>query len=315
MPEVRSSKSTMNRRHRIVAIAAAFWSVLIGVPAVVLCREVHQQGLNQRLIAAIKREDTPTALRALALGADVNSRDCPTIPLRVLIWNLLRGRGIHRPSSGETALRLCVQGSQAETARRLLWRGASTVQDVGTDKQSLIGIALDGSNDELVWLLMHHNAIDATDLPKLLLWAVRRDDVATARDMLARGASVNGDPSSFDASPLFTAMESNNRAMAHFLLKHGASINSRGERLDYAGVLSLAAERNDFAMVRFFLKHGAHVNAVERRGSALTKAAEAGHIDMVRLLLAHKADPNIGNYHNSLLLLVRDKPGIFNLLL
>src|SRR5579884_2189473 len=103
-----------SRRHkRNGLIALLFLAALVAGLGWTVYAPVKQERLNHALIAAIKRNDTKTALALLAEGADPNSRDEPPQHLSFwrLLWDRLRGKR-PAPSSAPTALLLACSWNQ-----------------------------------------------------------------------------------------------------------------------------------------------------------------------------------------------------------
>jgi uncharacterized protein len=156
-----------------------------------------------------------------------------------------------------------------------------------------------------------------------LLWAARKDDVATVRVMLQRGMDVDtSDPQG--NTLLITASAEGYFDLAKMLLDARAKAGSRNAYGDSA--LMLASLNGHLELVRLLaayggevnpkgwtplhycawngkkdvcellLELGAHVNALSDNGTTpLMMAARQGNVDVVDLLLAHKADANLSN--------------------
>src|SRR5579871_6148798 len=127
-------------------------AVLIGVLGWLTWREVKHERLNRQLIEAIKRQDTPTALSALAQGADANARDeQQTLPAWKVLWNRLRGKrppASHAPTALILTLELKFSGEEVVFPREnvplltaLLDHGAQ-VNAQDQDRESALDYAL-----------------------------------------------------------------------------------------------------------------------------------------------------------------------------
>lgn len=127
-----------------------------------------------------------------------------------------------------------------------------------------------------------------TDAASNLHDAVYRDDVATVRQLLDKGANVKA-ANDYGVTPLSLACTNGNAEMAGLLLKAGADPNAAlpsGET-----VLMTAARTGAPAAVKALLVSGAKVNATEEHGqTALMWAAAEGHANVVELLIEFGAD-------------------------
>src|SRR5437870_3714080 len=94
----------------LILLAVLF---VFGIPAVLTVRELHQEQLNQTLVAAIKANDMEGALEALKVGADANAKDYGDKPPTFRdSLNRLGARLFHRktrPQFQPTALALLYQ--------------------------------------------------------------------------------------------------------------------------------------------------------------------------------------------------------------
>lgn len=128
-----------------------------------------------------------------------------------------------------------------------------------------------------------------------LSMAVWNDDQETAKNLIARGADVNGKEKNHEnITPLFLAVNNGNYKIAEMLLNFGADVNA----LDESGKTPLMRIDDDAnaEFVRLFIKHGAKINAVDNAGNtALILAAEDADADVLQALLDGGADVNIRN--------------------
>ena len=122
-------------------------------------------------------------------------------------------------------------------------------------------------------------------------WAVRGEDLETAKELIAAGANVNA-VNRYGVSPLSLAAANANGDMTELLLNAGAdakAVIKEGET-----VLMAAARTGNPKAVRLLIEHGAAVNAREDRlgETALMWAAAENHPEAAKELIAHGADVN-----------------------
>ncbi len=161
---------------------------------------------------------------------------------------------------------------------------------------------------------------------KPLTNAVMNDDIDEVRELIAKGANVNGKEES-KITPLFVAVEYGNFEIAKLLLEFGAKVNARdnekqtplmrldddatvelvellltyGAKVDLtdkAGntALILAAERVTPDVLKTLIDADSNVNAVNKTGqTALMNAAEGEKLANVRSLLLAGAKVNLRN--------------------
>jgi uncharacterized protein len=93
--------------------------------------------------------------------------------------------------------------------------------------------------------------------------------------------------------PLGLAAFFNFPAVAHYLVEHGADVNSPARNLQNVAPLHSAAASQAIEIVRLLLEHGANPNAQQaKRFVPLHAAAQNGQAEMIELLLAHGAEIN-----------------------
>jgi len=115
-----------------------------------------------------------------------------------------------------------------------------------------------------------------------LLNAASWGDVATVRDLVSKGADVDGAPENRGLTPLAAASRAHRLESMAALLDLGA---------DPGSLLVSVAGAGYTDGTRLLLDHGVDVNLRDESGrTALIVAAEGGHAEVVRLLIARSAD-------------------------
>lgn len=123
--------------------------------------------------------------------------------------------------------------------------------------------------------------------------AVQNDDIDEVRELIAKGANVNGKEKS-KITPLFIAVENGSYEIAKVLLEFGAKVNARdGEkqtplmRLDDDATIEL---------VELLLTYGANVDLEDKAGNtALILSSETAGSDVIKRLIDARSDVNAAN--------------------
>ena len=280
------------------------------------------------------------ARRLISLGADPNtkfpwvhhnvrrpvlwgaSRHAQSLPL----VNVLLDAGAD-PNDGVT-LPLAASAGNIQTLETLLAHGATVDQRWASDGSSGLYAILQWSRtaDGVLWLLAHGadpNAVFAENGETPLHVAARAWDVPVVEAMVARGADIERKRTD-GRTPYAVAELNGNRAVADWLLAHGASPElldvdrlvaacSLGDRAtaeallarnpglkseitdDHYNAFHQAAERNDVRALEAMLTAGFDPNRPDGSigKTALHSAAMEGWPDAVRVLLAHGASVHI----------------------
>ena len=276
------------------------------------------------------------ARRLLALGADPNTR-FPWLHhgvRRPVLWGAARiaqslplvtvllDAGAD-PNDGVT-LPLSASAGDIPVLEALLARGAKVDQRWATDGSTALYAILHWSRtpDGVLWLLEHGadpNAVFSENGETPLHVAARMSDVPVVEVMVAHGADINRHRAD-GRTPYAVAELNGNRAVADWLLAHGASPElldvdrlvaacSVGDRAtaeallarnpglkteitdDHYNAFHQAAERNDVRALEAMLMAGFDPNRPDGSigKTALHSAAMEGWPDAVRVLLAHGA--------------------------
>jgi len=231
------------------------------------------------------------------------------------------------PNDGVT-LPMAASAGDIPVLEALLARGANVDQPWASDGSTALYAILQWSRtpDGALWLLAHGadpNAVFSENGETPLHVAARAWDVALVEAMVARGADI-GRPRADGRTPYAIAELNNNRAVAEWLLAHGASAElldvdrlvaacSRGDRAtvdallaknpglrseitdDHYIVFHQAAERDDLRALEAMLVAGFDPNRPDSGigKTVLHSAAMEGWPAAVRLLLSHGASVHI----------------------
>ena len=123
--------------------------------------------------------------------------------------------------------------------------------------------------------------------------AIRRDDPASAREALSRGAPINGAPGDMrNGKPLILAIVDEKPEMVRILVEHGADPNQPSRAGEFPLTLAIRAKQRD--VLRMLLRAGAVTDRLLANGSTpLLEAARLGQAGAVRDLVSAGADPAI----------------------
>lgn len=280
------------------------------------------------------------ARRLIALGADPNtkfpwlhhgvrrpvlwgaSRQSQSLPL----VNVLLDAGAH-PNDGVT-LPMAASAGDIAVLETLLAHGANVDQPWASDGATALYAMLQWSRtpEGALWLLAHGadpNAVFAENGETPLHVAARAWDVPLVEAMVTRGADINRRRAD-GRTPYAVAELNNNRAVADWLLAHGASAEmldvdrlvaacSRGDRATVDALLARspglqneitddhyiafhqAAERNDLRALEAMLAAGFDPNRPDASigKTVLHSAAAEGWPEAVRVLLEHGASVHV----------------------
>lgn len=319
---------TLMKTRPLLILSLGVILVLLIVLGAMTGWEVRKQMLNQDLIAAIKRQDTPAALRLLAEGADGDARDLPpdhrTLLQRVI--DLLHGKQPESDPHAPNTLLLALTPTEKENdnglpvqqdarlTRALLQHGA-IVNVVDADGDTPLILACQNGFLETARLLLERgakvNAVGDSGETSLTL-ACWGDHLETARLLLARGARTNlHGKESYTA--LSDAIQCHDPQLARLLLDHGADFDKHDD-LEF-----LLACVNTPDLFQFLIKKGAnpkgHVSRGKYGGSSVFYCTivfnnQAG----AKMLLARGIDPNKGEDDGAPLMFTARRDEIDNLM-
>ena len=142
------------------------------------------------------------------------------------------------------------------------------------------------------------SAQSLSDNDRALIAAAWRNDVAAARDLIARGADVNAKDHTQQSAYLIATSDGYTELL-RLTLAHGADVNATDS---YNGTgLIRAADRGHVEVIRELLKTPIRIDHVNRLGwTALLEAVILGdggpaHAEIVRLLVAKGARTDIAD--------------------
>lgn len=207
----------------------------------------------------------------LSKGADVNAKD----------------------KSGSTALMQASAQDKREVARILLEHGA----DVNVEDRHKMTALRWARTPEMKRLLVKHGGVEPynepTRLNKRLISACRNGAIERVKNLLAKGADINGKDNK-GKTPLMGACFWRKEEAVKFLLENGADVNIQ----DNEGMTALlwVCHRKRPEIVKLLLDAGADANHESTEGrTPLAQAAATGDVDTVKLLLDRGADANKAN--------------------
>lgn len=272
-------------------------------------REVRRQQLNATLIAAIKRDDIPTALAAVQSHADPNCRDRNEAPLTLwqfllLRWRQMRGEKSASLSQGSSALALAVEKNNTIVVEALVAAGA---RDVGEKLLAYPGQSPEDASSTLMMYAANHNnpaivhalARSGSDIntcdehgSTALFYS---KNVSTVQALLDCGADINAQDLHGATALMETIASPDASAAAEvlLLLSYGANVNIHD--VDGNTPLWFAVESDQSpTVVKALLDKGAKVNVQDIAGSTpLMLAALRLNPVLVQLLLQRGAMANL----------------------
>ena len=156
--------------------------------------------------------------------------------------------------------------------------------------EPLVDAVKQGRTSTVRALLKQHVDVNAPegDGSTALHWAVRTDQLETARLLIDAGATIATE-NDYGVRPLSLACINGSAAMVEMLLDAGADVNTSSRERETA--LMTAARAGATAAVRVLLARGAEVDQTEswRGQTALMWAAAEGYAPTVRALIEHGA--------------------------
>jgi ankyrin repeat protein len=250
------------------------------------------------LFDAVGRKDPAAVRRALAEGADPNTRDDRGVPPLVYAGNLAQaeivgaliaaGADVNAsPANDTTPLIAAVTGGSREAVQRLLAAGARVDQPDRLQRTPLQA-ASNWGRDEIAALLLESSA--AAD-PRALALSALRGSAEQVRLLLARGVDPNADRGHALSEAARGCQRRDNTEVIRLLLEGGAR-----PLADDTGYTALhrAAGLCPVEAVRLLLERGADPNARDgNRVTPLISAVTMARLDNVRTLIAARADVNV----------------------
>ena len=185
---------------------------------------------QQQLLNASINGDRDAAVRLIAQGTDVNTRD---------------------DDYGETALMLAAINGHPEVAEVLIAKGADVHAKCMRHGATALMIAADRKTAELLIANGADINARAMNVGTALIFAIHNGHKEVAELLIAKGAEVNA-RMELNTTALMMASLKGYRDLAELLIVHGADVNAEGA--EGRTVLSVAL---DAEMVELLKKHGA----------------------------------------------------------
>jgi ankyrin repeat protein len=287
---------------------------------------------NYNLVKAADRSDLAGIKKALAAGADINTRDvwygairdrgdtalmkaCEQGKLPIAQYLLSQGASVHiRDKGGYSALFYAARGGEYEIVSLLLKKGLP-ISDRGKYKDSAYVFSIKGNRrSDIIRLLLKHGAnpkITNHSGYNLLLLAASDGDTGLIRELLKRGLPVDMTSKKRKTTPLIAACEKGHYQAAVVLLEAGANVNAQ----DFIKETPLikATEKGHIKIIGLLIDRGADLEIESGgRGPALLHARNA---DTVSYLLSRGADINVESTFGNALYSFVSQPEIIQLLI
>lgn len=245
----------MDIRHCLGSgLAIAVLALAVALPARAECTGESATAPACRLIAAVRMGDLAGVKRALAEGADPDTRTAEGEPLLLVALKLPNAHLAEKTPA-------LVPGRRA-VARHLIERGIDV------------------------------RAADANGMTALHLAAMDARLTELLRPLLARGADPNAVVGHYRETPLILAIDADNRAAMRILLRGGADVNQ--PILEGITPLMYAVLKGEPESAKLLLAHGAAIDRPNAFGvTPLAMAVALGRLQTIDLLIRSGADPDL----------------------
>ena len=199
--------------------------------------------------------------------------------------------GVNIPNQVDkrTALHVLAQRNDAEGILFLVRNGANPT---AKDAQGRVPADL-ATNAKVKELLAGDSEFWRKDFK--LHRAVRKNDVKTARELVAAGADVNEGLDSDGRTPLIDAARFNKKDAVRFLLENNADVNKASD--NGWTPLHWVVSQGKLSMLKTLVEAGADVNAADKLGNTpLHYAAKFEQYGFVSYLIKHGARTDVRNH-------------------
>ncbi len=271
----------------------------------------HQSGLSksvppietadEALLDAAETGNVPKLKTSFDRGAQVDAHDGKNSTSLILAarhgnlesveFLLAKGANLNAvDAEGMTPFLAGVESSNLSISRVLIEAGADVNVSNKDGKNALSiaqGTAPDNKRDnetEIMTMLEKAGVkVTAENLGMALLAAAQKGDLAGVRELLVKGAKVDGRNEN-DWTPLIFASTAGHLEMVQLLLEKGADVNARS-RIGCTPLM-FAADGCHPEVVEALLAHGANVNSKTNKScTALHTVTENGHLEMAKFLI------------------------------
>ena len=184
-------------------------------------------------------------------------------------------------------------GFRVQTTRILIANGEETKHDVGLEV-GVIEVSVDIPLETAMEVAVAGGMMIA-EYSTELNQAVSGDDIDRVKELIVRGANVNGKDDGYSkVTPLFIAVGNGNVEIARLLLESGAKVNVRDAERQ-TPIMRLDDD-SDAAMVELLIQHGAKIDLEDKEGNtALILAAENAAAEVIDALIKAGAEVNAAN--------------------